>query len=299
MQQLLDMNRDIMFDVYTQSVQGVDGLLADDKRMLFRQDDAGVSTYMSVVNNNYRVVENREVLEPLQKQMINYFDPLVLEDVQIKDIITKNGVVCYSEYIFPKLKYGIETDTGHKTDFGLRFVMKNSFDGKGSVVMWSGLIDFFCTNGTVIGKYDVTRKRHSRNFNTDGFIKAFEATMNEHETVVNKYQEYADKKVSGSKVAKLFDTLTKAGSFEERKKKSGTLSDRLFSQYIDEVKVRGNNVFSVMSAITHYSSHTDDPRFALTKAGDSGTIYKRQETTTNWLKSNAWKEFVDYSYARV
>jgi len=284
-------DREIFFNVYEQPVVSRDHRhTAEDKKMLTRTTPDG-DVYLNVVNSGYRVVENAEVLEPLQRQMINYFDPLVLEDVKIKDTISANGNVCYAEYIFPKLKYGIETSTGHKTEFGLRFVMKNTFDGKGSVTMWSGLIDFFCTNGTVTGQYDVTRKRHSRNFNTDGFISAFEMSMTTHRQAVEKYQRYADTKVgSSTKVQQLFDKLTKTNRQDQ--KRSGGLSDRLFSQWIDEVRVRGNNLFAVQSAMTHYASHGDDGRFDLTKAGDGGTLYKRGDEVTKWLRSNTWNDFV-------
>ena len=284
-------DREIFFNVFEQPVVSHDSrFTAEDKKMLIRTSDDG-DKYLNVVNDKYRVVENREVLVPLQTQMINYFDPLVLEDVKIKDTISANGNVCYAEYIFPKLKYGIETSTGHKTEFGLRFVMKNTFDGKGSVTMWSGLIDFFCTNGTVTGEYDITRKRHSRNFNTDGFISAFKMSMEKHKAAVDQYQVYADTKINSTlKVQQLFDKLTNTNRAEQ--KRSGGLSDKLFAQWIDEVQERGSNVFSVQSALTHYSSHDDD-RFALTKAGDGATLYKRSEQVTKWLSSNVWKNFVE------
>lgn len=285
-------DREIFFNVYEQAVTSHDNrFVAEDKKMLIRTSDDG-DKYLNVVNDKYRVVENREVLVPLQTQMINYFDPLVLEDVKIKDTISANGNVCYAEYIFPKLKHGIETSTGHKTEFGLRFVMKNTFDGKGSVTMWSGLIDFFCTNGTVTGQYDITRKRHSRNFNTDGFISAFEMSMTTHKKAVERYQRYADTKVgSSTKVQQLFDKLT--STKREDQKRSGGLADRLFAQWMDEVRVRGDNLFSVQSAMTHYASHGDDGRFDLTKAGDGGTLYKRGDEVTKWLRSNTWKDFVE------
>lgn len=287
MQQLLE-TRDIMFPVYQQSVRGIGGKIdAPDVKMLTRRNSQGMEEYISVVNKDYHVVENAEILEPLQKQMINFFDPLVLQDVHIKDTVLKNGRVCYSEYIFPKVKYGIQTDVGHKTEFGLRFVIKNSFDGKGSVVMWSGLIDFFCTNGTVTGKYDVTRKRHTRNFNSDGFIEAFAITMDNHKEIVDSYQRLADKKVNNLQVFNLFNNLTKTKDVA----RSGTLADKLYKQYNIESLTRGDNAFAVMSAMTHYSSHGRGA-FNLTRSGDQGTLYKRQEKVTNWLRSDTWKEFV-------
>ena len=292
MQQLLE-KRDVMFPVYKQSVRGIGGKIdAPDVKMLTRINNNGAEEYISVVNKDYRVVENAEVLEPLQQQMINFFDPIVLEDVQIKDTILKNGRTCFSEYIFPKIKHGIETDTGHKTEFGLRFVMKNSFDGKGSVVMWSGLIDFFCTNGTVTGKYDVTRKRHNRNFHTSGFLDAFEKTLEEHSHIVNQYQRLADRKLStfdrAFKVNDLFKRLTKS---PEKSKRNNTLASKLNRQFEIERLTRGDNMFAVLSTLTHYASHTTGD-FSLTRTGDRGTLYKRQERVTNWLNSDTWKDFV-------
>jgi hypothetical protein len=272
-------NREIFFNVSTQPVYGLhSGDTAPNKKMLMRTNGYNSDrTYLDVVNDKYRVVENREILEPLQRQMINFFDPLVLEDVQIKDTVAANGLQCYAEYVFPSIKSEIETSTGHKTNLGLRFVMKNSFDGKGSVTFWSGVIDFFCTNGMVNGTYDVTRKRHSKNFSTDGFIEAFAYSMDRHQESVKMYQRYADTKVGSSvTVQQLFDKLTKTK--REEKKRDGGLADRLFSQWMDEVRVRGDNIFSVQSAMTHYASHDDDGRFDLTKAGDGGTLYKRSHT---------------------
>jgi hypothetical protein len=288
-------NREIFFNVSTQPVYGLhSGDTAPNKKMLMRSNGGdNEDTYLDVVNDKYHVVENREVLEPLHRQMINFFDPLVLEDVQIKDTIAANGLQCYAEYVFPSIKSEIETSTGHKTNLGLRFVVKNSFDGKGSVTFWSGVIDFFCTNGVVNGTYDITRKRHSKNFSTEGFIEAFLYSMDRHQESVEMYQRYADTKVGSSvTVQQLFDKLTKTN--REEKKRDGGLADRLFSQWMDEVRERGNNLFSVQSAMTHYASHDDDGRFNLTKASDGGTLYKRSEQVTKWLSSPTWKDFVEH-----
>ena len=78
MQQLLE-TRDIMFPVYKQSVRGIGGKIdAPDVKMLTRRNSQGMEEYISVVNKDYRVVENAEILEPLQKQMINFIKILLL-----------------------------------------------------------------------------------------------------------------------------------------------------------------------------------------------------------------------------
>jgi len=286
-------DREIFFKVYEQDVIGAcTGIAGDNYKMLTRGDGwAEQDTLLSIVNTKYRVVQNEEILIPMQHQMINHFDPSVLADIQIKDHIAKNGAVCFSEYILPKMEGSVETDTGHKTEIGLRFILKNTFDGSSSVVFYGGVIDFFCTNGMISGEYDVTKKRHTKNFSVDGFLAAFDNSIERHQDIVMQYQRWADKKIYNTdKVVRLFRKLS-TGNEQEPKKKNG-LSGKLFAQYIDEASVRGNNVFSLVSAMTHYASHDDD-RFPLRINSDSDSLFNRQETVRKWLNSNAFADFLE------
>jgi hypothetical protein len=286
-------DREVFFKVYEQDIIGAcTGIAGDNYKMLTRGDGwSEQDALLSIVNTKYRVVENEEILMPMQHQMINHFDPAVLENIKIKDHIAKNGAVCYSEYILPRMQKEVETDTGHKTNIGLRFVLKNTFDGSSSVVFYGGVIDFFCTNGMILGDYDVTRRRHTKNFNVDGFISAFDNSIERHQDIVMQYQRWADKKIYNTdKVVRLFRKLT-TGSEQEPKKKNG-LSGKLFAQYIDEANVRGNNIFSLVSSMTHYASHDDD-RFPLRSNSDSDSLFKRQETVRKWLNSNAFADYLE------
>tara|TARA_R110000764_G_scaffold197997_1_gene283241 strand:- start:4358 stop:5269 length:912 start_codon:yes stop_codon:yes gene_type:complete len=289
-------NRDIFFPVFEQDVVGlITGVIPQNHKMLTKGDGfSEEDTFLSIVKSNYRVVENEEVLMPLQEQMINFFDPSVLQDMTIKDSMLKGGATCFAEYILPRVSNPVETDTGHKTDIGLRFILKNAFDSSSSVVFYSGDIDFFCTNGQINGTYDVTRKRHTKNFVVDGFTLALEDTLDKYSNTVVRYQQWADTKINSSspKVIDLFRKLT-TGTTNEPKRKNA-LADKLLAQYVDEVKVRGPNVFSLVSALSNYSSHGDkDDRFALTVAGDDGTLLKRQEQVGNWLSGTVFKDFLE------
>ena len=126
------------------------------------------------------MVENKEILLPLQEQMVKYFDPEIVKNIKIKDTILHNGAICWAEYVFPNLVEAIETKTGHKTSFQLRYIAKNTFNGSGAVVLYSGDFDVFCTNGMISGSYDVTRKRHTKNFNVEGFMNIFDSSLEKH-----------------------------------------------------------------------------------------------------------------------
>tara|TARA_R110002051_G_scaffold321461_1_gene409212 strand:+ start:2167 stop:3129 length:963 start_codon:yes stop_codon:yes gene_type:complete len=251
---------------------------------------------LGVVKDSYRTVTNEEAFLPIEKAIINYFDPSILEDVQVKDHILKGGATCFSEYIFPATRrYGeLETRSGHRTSLILRFINRNSYDGSSAVMLYGGNIDNYCTNGMIIGSYDVTKLRHTKNFNTEHFTIQFEQTLENFKSTVNALQKYADTLIMPNEnkhVKNLFRKLTK-GNIEEPQR-NNTLSDRLFEQYEKEVEERGNNVFAVTSALTNYASHDSD-RFSLTKMGDDGTLLKRQEKVRSWLDSDTFSDFVEY-----
>ena len=284
-------DREIFFKVFEQNVIGeTTGCGANNHKMLTRGDGiVDQDAFLSIVKSNYRIVENEEVLMPLQEQMINYFDPSVLENVQIKDHISKDGAVCHAEYIFPTIKKSVETDVGHKTDMILRFILKNTFNGSSSVVFYGGLIDTFCTNGMITGNYDVTKRKHTKNFTVDGFISAFQDCMVNYKDVVAMHQQWADTRISPlHNVRLLFSELTKNQNLQRK----NTLADRLYAQYADEVYNRGNNVFAVTSAMTHYASHNDE-RFPLRSNADNDSLFKRQETVRKWFKSKVFEEFLE------
>ena len=287
--------RDIFFPVFEQDVVGITtGLVPQNYKMLTRGDGFSEEDYcLGIVGKNYRVVENWEILMPLQEAMINYFDPIVLDGIVIKDHITKQGAVCFAEYILPSINGEVETNTGHKTKIGLRIIKKNDFRGSSSVVLYSGDIDFFCTNGQINGMYDVTRRKHTKNFTVDGFINAFEMSLERHKNTVLLYQKWADSHIYDSrKVMDLFRKLTTGTT--DAPKRTNVLSDRLFAQYIDEVQERGNNVFSVVSSMTNYGSHgRENTRFGLTRTGDDGTLLKRQEQVSKWLGGKVFADFLE------
>ncbi len=286
---ICDLDRKVFFPVEEHPVVSKidNNIVASDKKMLTTD-----YKYLSVVGDKYTVIRNEEILIPLQNQMINYFDPMVLEDVQIKDYISRDGCRCLSEYILPKMKREVETPKGFRTNIGLRFILKNTFNGSGSIVLYSGAIDFFCTNGMITGDYDVAKARHSRNFDLDGFILSFTKSIERFDNLVIQYQRWADSKLTDTvKVQQLFEKLTRTNA-DEPAKRSNTLSDRLFAQYIDEVQNRGNNVFALQSAMTHYASH-DDERFAIRSNGDDTTLFKREEQVRKWMSSNVWNDFLE------
>ena len=87
-----------------------------------------------------------------------------------------------------------------------------------------------------------------------------------------------------------WDFIENIKTFSEAKKES---MKELFTR---ELTVRGNNVFSLHSAFTNYSSHKNDDLFRsrTTKHEDveAEILFKREEEITNILNSNSWRELL-------
>ena len=295
-----DSSREIFFDVQEKDVffmawdEGYSSTPLENHKVITRDH----AIPLGLVKNTYRTVKNEEVFLPLEEEIINFFDPSLLEEVKVVDHILKKGAVCYSEYIFPKQKQGetykeLETRSGHKTSFTLRFIIQNSYDGSCSVKFYGGNIDGFCTNGMIIGEYDFAKAKHTKNFSADQFRLQLSQTLVNFNESVAKLQQYADTLIQPYQttlVQDLFRKLTKGDTDEPKRKNS--LSDKLFAQFVDEQTDRGSNVFAVTSALTNYASH-DSERFSLTKTGDGGTLLKRQERVRSWLNSDTFKHFVE------
>ena len=295
-----DSSREIFFDVQEKDVffmawdEGYSSTPLENHKVITRDH----AIPLGLVKNTYRTVKNEEVFLPLEEEIINFFDPSLLEEVKVVDHIMKQGAVCYSEYIFPsQQKDGtykeLETKSGHKTSFTLRFIILNSYDGSCSVKFYGGNIDGFCTNGMIVGAYDFAKAKHTKNFSADQFRLQLSQTLVNFNESVAKLQQYADTLIQPYQttlVQDLFRKLTKGDADEPKRKNS--LSDKLFAQFVDEQTDRGNNVFAVTSALTNYASH-DSERFSLTKTGDDGTLLKRQERVRSWLNSDTFEHFVE------
>ena len=292
-----DSSREIFFDVQESDVYfdaGDEAFHLPNYKVITRDH----TVPLGLVKDSYRTVRNEEVFLPVEEEIINFFDPSLLEEVKVVDHIMKQGAVCYSEYIFPSQQRDgtykeLETKSGHKTSFTLRFIILNSYDGSCSVKFYGGNIAGFCTNGMIVGAYDFAKAKHTKNFNADQFRLQLSQTLVNFNESVAKLQQYADTLIQPYQttlVQDLFRRLTK-GDTDEPKRQTA-LSEKLFAQFIEETHDRGSNVFSVTSALTNYASH-DSERFSLTKAGDDGTLLKRQERVRSWLNSDTFKHFVE------
>jgi hypothetical protein len=253
-------------------------------KMLVRDDTQEVLGYHK---KSYTTVQNRDLFQHIEREMINNFDLLELEHVTVHDHISKGGKSAAREYRFPKTETLI-TNNGHQTKIQLRAIGWNCFDGSAKCKIIFGDIDMFCMNGTVLGEKDIIAKKRTKNFKIDDFT-SLEKSFENFNSKIDLYREWAQTRVNIADVEAFF-----AKSFKNGKKKNdGTFSnlEMFLNQFKEECSVRGQNVWSVVSAMTNYASHTDEWKLnKQSKDNEFGVLYGRQKDVQKIMNSEAFRD---------
>ena len=180
------------------------------------------------------------------------------------------------------------TNNGHKTDIQLRAIGWNCFDGSAKCKIIFGDIDMFCMNGMVLGEKDIIAKKRTKNFNLASFT-SLEKSFERFSSKIDVYREWAQTRVKLADVEEFFAKSFAVG----KEKKDGTYSnlEKFLEQFRSEAHTRGQNVWSVVSAMTTYSSHTDNWTLnKQSKDNEFGTLYKRQKEFQKVMNSEAFRD---------
>ena len=253
-------------------------------KMLVRDDTQEVLGYHK---KDYSTVQNRDLFQHIEREMINNFDLLELEHVTVHDHISKGGKSAAREYRFPKTE-SLITNNGHQTKIQLRAIGWNCFDGSAKCKIIFGDIDMFCMNGTVLGEKDIIAKKRTKNFNLNDFTSLDESFEN-FKSKIDLYREWAQTRVNIADVEAFFAKSFKNG----KKKKDGTYSnlEMFLKQFKEECSVRGQNVWSVVSTMTNYASHTDEWTLnKQSKDNEFGVLYGRQKDVQKIMNSEAFRK---------
>ena len=294
-----------MFEVDEHPVYNKWGIEATGKKMLIKKYP---EEYLSIVNDTYNVIQNAEILNPLHEQMLEVFGKENFDGskdaCKITVNLAKNGASTFVEYKFPRIKEKIETENGFTTDLMFRAIMKNTFDTSSAATLYVGNIDSFCTNGMILGNFDILRETHRGKFEVKNFSTEFLHILDNYQDTTKVYADMAQTRVYNlNNVRNLFDKLIHKSKVDDpewvanrKEDHASDLSNKLFAQYKIESEQRGHNIFSIMSAMTNFSSHGQDGLFAMNKQKNSNDnvpvkMFNRESRVSKWLASNTWKEF--------
>lgn len=197
---------------------------------------------LNVVRDTYKVVQNDELFNAIHDGLSKTLSRADFASAQIKDRVSYGGAVCFREYIFPDI--AVVSPEDDKIAF--RVIVQNGF-GTGAIKLYAGAIDFFCTNGLILGEYSSTYAKHTSGVTLGRFTKAVEASVDIFWKNRDMYTKLRQHKVqSDEMVQEWFQE-----QFSER------LGMKLYRQYLIEKASRngGGSLWAVYSAMTHFASH--------------------------------------------
>lgn len=257
-----------------QHKDGVSHFLVDTHKMLLRANDQQFPIQLAVVGEGWQMVQNKELFQGVEEQFIEAFSPDELNGVRVRDSMSYAGRMCLREYQFPNVR----CDSPGVSDIAFRTIVKNGFGGS-SIALYTGAIDFFCTNGMISGKYDCMYARHTKGLRLTDItqrvrrsIKAF------YENNATWWRWYGNSITIEEAKVFLLDR------YSER------LAEKLLRQYRIETHSHGENMWALYSAMTYYATH-DEGDFATRNTGvdhSATTLLKREEQVQSVIASDAW-----------
>jgi hypothetical protein len=133
--------------------------------------------------------------------------------------------------------------------------------------------------------YTKVYKRNTKNFSLDGFAVNLQSSVE-----VFYYQAEQYRKMALMPLARDY-----GHSFIDSLKMSENKRDGIKAIYSQEILDRGQNVFSLHSALTNYSSHVNPNLFRTrTTKNDvqAESMFKREEEVYNVFSSRQWQELM-------
>jgi len=223
---------------------------------------------LNVVKDTYKVVQNAELFDTIDSGLFRSLGTQA-HDAQVIDQISYQGKTCMRQYIFPN----ISVDSPERDHITFRIIAVNGFGGS-AVKLIAGAIDFFCTNGMIIGEYTREYAKHTSGLKIQKFEDIVKMSVDVFWKERATWTGLREKKITNPEYVKKFLD----DRFGER------LGNKILHQYLIEQRVRGgSNLWALYSAMTYYASHAVGD-FGLRNTGNdhtAATMLKREHDVRN------------------
>ena len=241
---------------------------------------------LGIVGAGFPSVPHGDFFRNIVDAIVENFGAEDTSQVIPKFTTAHNGAVALLDITFPNISYTIRTDK-HTTNIAQRAILWHGIDGTKSNLGVFGAVDFFCTNGMITGTYEQVRKKNTSGFNLANFVEEIKQSHNNFITHAKYLQLMADTNFSRSQMANLKELLEPMGM-------SKRMAKNMYDLFLDEASVRGKNLWALYSAMTNYSSHTNNG-FKLKDMGNdtrATSMWEREQKVVKWTNSTAFKELL-------
>ena len=236
---------------------------------------------LGIVGSNFNCGSHQEFTNSFAQPLFDKLSDDDVKNMEMKISTARNNAFMMLDINFPTTKTTITTDKMAQ-DVGLRIIALHGVDGLCSNQVYFGTIDFFCTNGQIMGEHDKVRKKNTSGFRMNDFLRDIENMDFDFKRHTNKLQEWANTPLP-RRAYPIIEHLINS----ERKAK------KMYDLYNAEVQKRGRNLYALYSAFTNYSTYADERNgFKERNTGKDTkavTMWKREEEVSKWVSSSQFK----------
>ena len=237
---------------------------------------------LGIVGSNFNCGSHQDFTNSFAQPLFDKLSDEDVQNMQMKISTARNDAFMMLDITFPTTKTTITTDKMSQ-DVGLRIIALHGVDGLCSNQVYFGTIDFFCTNGQIMGEHDKVRKKNTSGFRMHDFLSEIENMDFDFKRHTAKLQEWANTSLPRNNVEPVLCALMKS----ERK------ANRMHDLYKAEAHKRGDNLYALYSAFTNYSTYADERNgFKERNTGKDTkavTMWKREEEVSKWVSSPQFK----------
>ena len=239
-------------------------------------------------------------------------DAAAISTATLTEKLSNNGRWAMGYFDFPQV-----TDTlnligntaGTTVGFHIGFI--NTFDGNGHFQLFTGTVDEWCSNRCTRATYDVQKLRHTSKIEekVDDLSNWIRCQLADYHNQVNEYRRWANTPITEAAVIEFLESTNEADSWQVkmleqfRNEAAGRNNGKPSGQLTKDGKqtfqsglIRGETVFALHSALTHYASHDGEQYHAIRRANKFGTdniacsVHKRALKVQKMFELDSWKK---------
>jgi hypothetical protein len=221
-------------------------------KALIRQHEDGVKI-LAVVKNSYKLVTHREVYDALT--------PILSEhDVSVETYDDHHGAKAYIDVTFRKL---VTSLAGSSVAF--RAIFHNGYGGTslGCIV---GAVNYFCTNGMILGDYETVYRRHTSGLDASIVADWLKAGMGKWDVGVERWHRWVKQTANADMIR---DAITAMSDNEQHRTRMASVLDKTY------VPKYGWTRFALYQTLTDFASHYEEYKL---RAVNNNSPHEREFT---------------------
>ena len=249
--------------------------------------NGNTSEVLGIVGDGFPSVPHGDFFRNIVNAIVENFGSEDTSEVIPRFTSAHNGAVALLDITFPNISYTIKTKE-HTTEIAQRAILWHGIDGTKSNLGVFGAVDFFCTNGMITGTYEQVRKKNTSGFSLSNFVAEIQQSHNNFIEHAKYLQRMADSEFNPYRMENLADEWLVQMGMSKR------MAKNMHELFLEEASVRGKNLWALYSAMTNYSSHTDNG-FKLKEMGNdtrATSMWDREQKVVKWTNSEAFKDLL-------